>query len=98
MHKCKKCEREFECEARCGRDGCRDFEDGLCGGCREEDALDRSYKVGISSGLEQAANFVMEEATTLFAVGNDEDARRLRRIAHELKKRADKAHPGVPKT
>ncbi len=65
-----------------------------------EDRLNHSYKLGISSGLEQAANLVLEKAIAYFKVHNhecDEFASRYRDIADELRKLSQAAHPGASK-
>lgn len=61
-----------------------------------EEDLNRSYQVGIYTGLDQAAAFLMREATKAFENGG-RDAENLRRLSVELKKRSDAAHPGVKK-
>lgn len=60
--------------------------------------LDRAYKVGQSSGLEEAATRLMKEASGYFQSGEDEKAGVLRRIAKEMQDAAQKRHPGVPTT
>lgn len=61
-----------------------------------EEDLNRSYKVGISSGLEQASNRVMEMAVQCFK-NRGKFAEDLRNIADELERMSKAAHPGVPK-
>lgn len=63
----------------------------------DESELNRSYQVGISSGLDQAASLLMSEATSKFKAGQDNEARQLRCLSEDLKKLGKKAHPGVPK-
>ena len=59
----------------------------------QEEVLDEAYKLGISSGLGNAAEFLMYKATEKFELGKDEEARMLRSLANDLKKQSKDAHP-----
>ena len=63
-----------------------------------EEALTRSYKVGQSSGLKEAAAFLMEEASKNFKCRKDSEAGMLRGYSLALEKLAEERHPGVPKS
>ena len=58
---------------------------------------DRAYKVGQSTGLDQAARALLERAAASFKSGRDEEARTLRSLSQELSERAVERHPGAPK-
>lgn len=62
----------------------------------DEAGRDRAYKVGISVGLEQASVLLMDRAVQGFKTLNPY-AEELRRLALDLKKKSDAAHPGVRK-
>lgn len=53
-----------------------------------------SYKVGTSSGLQQAAGVLLTEATEAFTLGRDEEAQMLRKLANQLSAQSKKEHPG----
>lgn len=55
---------------------------------------DHSFKVGISSGLEQAAGKLLQDAREAFVHERDEEARMLRKMASELVAKAKETHPG----
>lgn len=55
--------------------------------------LNRTFKVGEASGLEQAAAHVRKIACDLFAQRKDTEARALREIATDLDDRAKEARP-----
>lgn len=57
-----------------------------------EEELNRSYQVGISVGLEQAASYLMELAIEDFK-RSGYDSNLLKKISIELNKRSDAAHP-----
>lgn len=59
-----------------------------------EDELDRSYKLGISSGLGEAATHLKREAGDNFAEGADKEAHWARGKAKFFEACAKKAHPG----
>lgn len=59
-----------------------------------EDDLNRSYQVGIYAGLGQASGFLLNLAVEAFKNGEPE-AGRFKRIADELSRMSEKAHPGV---
>ena len=61
-----------------------------------EDELNRNYQLGISAGLERAANLLMERAGELFKGRNDEKAKELRGMADDFFTRAASEHPGPP--
>jgi hypothetical protein len=63
-----------------------------------EDELDRTYKLGQSTGLSEAAGFLLEEASKNFKRRRDSEAELLRGYALDLEKRAEERHPGVPKS
>lgn len=85
---------------------CRGCDDGGCPQCglvrpaaaaeSDEEDLSRAYKVGESSGLGEAAALLMSQATELFSRGKDDEARRLRALAQEIKKKSEERHPGAP--
>lgn len=58
-----------------------------------EKEIDNAYKLGISVGLEQASNLLLEIATMLFTTENDERATQLRAISKDLKNKSNVAHP-----
>ncbi len=58
--------------------------------------LNHTYKLGISSGLEQASLMVLAKAVECFEQCNDardDEAMLLRQLSNELKQRSDDAHP-----
>lgn len=59
-----------------------------------EGDLDRSFKLGESSGLEIAASFLMETASGYFTRGSDDEAELLRRLSLDLQRKAKERHPG----
>jgi hypothetical protein len=59
-----------------------------------EEELNRTYQLGQSSGLEEAAGFILQRATECFERGDDVLADRLRGYAKVLKSEAGKRHPG----
>lgn len=58
-----------------------------------EEELNRSYQLGISSGLEQAAKFLLDKAAQHFKTSHDETAKVLRNLHHELLTKACEARP-----
>ncbi len=62
-----------------------------------EEASARSYQLGQSVGLEEAALFLLKEATDYFSHGDDDEAQLLRKLSEVLKKKGKDRHPGVPK-
>ena len=64
---------------------------------KEEEALNRAYKVGISAGWDHASIWLFDEATKAFQLRNDDMARILRQYADIAKKRSAEEHPGIPK-
>lgn len=58
-----------------------------------EEELNRTYQLGIASGLEQAAKFLLERAAVNFKASHDETARVLRTLHHELLTKACEARP-----
>jgi uncharacterized protein YllA (UPF0747 family) len=58
-----------------------------------EAELNHSYQLGISSGLEQAAKFLLERAAVNFKTSHDETAKVLRNLHHELLTKAAEARP-----
>jgi hypothetical protein len=62
-----------------------------------EEASERYYQLGQSVGLEEAAGFLLKEATDYFSRGGDDEAQLLRKLSEEMKKKAKERHPGVPK-
>lgn len=67
----------------------------LCHDHAEREA-GRMYAVGQSAGLDEAAHDLLTRATVSFAQGRDEEAKMLRGLAQDFKKRAKERHPGVP--
>lgn len=63
----------------------------------DEAELNRSYQLGISVGLEQAAGLVMSSATAEFKLRRDAEAKGLRNLSTELKRLSKEAHPGAAK-
>lgn len=53
-----------------------------------------SWKVGISSGLDQAAGILLKQSADAFVAGRDEEAKLLRNLNKTLIEAAKKAHPG----
>ena len=51
-----------------------------------EKRLNRTYYLGQSSGLEEAAGILLERAIGLFGIGKDGDVITMRGIATEIKK------------
>lgn len=47
------------------------------------------YLLGQSTGLDEAANFLLEKAKVAWSVGRDKDAEYLRLLAKEIQTRAD---------
>lgn len=63
-----------------------------------EARLNRAFRVGISTGWQEAAERLMEEATKAFRMSmQDNQAALLRGLAREFLATAEKKHPGVPK-
>lgn len=62
-----------------------------------EERLTESFQVGISSGLEQARNFLIAEAQVAFVNNNDEMAKKIREYSQILNKMATEAHPNKKK-
>jgi hypothetical protein len=60
-----------------------------------EDDLNRSYAVGISVGLGQAAGRMENKAMEAFRLGCDKEAMLYRCEAKELKRLSNEAHPGA---
>ena len=59
----------------------------------------RTYALGQSSGLDEAAALLMSHATEQWALGRDDKiADRLRSLSHVLQTMAEKRHPGCPDT
>lgn len=58
-----------------------------------EEGLNHAYQLGISSGLEQAANFLLEKAALNFKTSHDEVAKVLRNLYHDLLTKASEARP-----
>ena len=58
----------------------------------------RTYHLGESSGLAEAAKVLMDEAMGRWKSGKDDIAEYLRAISHDLSERAAKRHPGVRET
>jgi hypothetical protein len=58
-----------------------------------EEELNRSYQLGVSSGLEQAAKFLLEKAAMNFKHSHDEVAKVLRTLHHDLLTQACAARP-----
>ena len=48
----------------------------------------RGHLLGISTGWEQAADFLLDEAAACFRAGNDDDAARLRDYARKCRETA----------
>ena len=75
----------------------------VCSPCHQEivdkiteEELNRSYNVGISSGLEQAGNYVMELSVAAFRHDQEDNATLLKQTSKALMERGRQAHPGVP--
>lgn len=58
-----------------------------------DNRLNHSYKLGISSGLQQASGVLLKKATYYFEHNCDTDAKMLRSLSEDLKKQADREHP-----
>ena len=63
-----------------------------------EELSDYWLKVGESSGLKTASNYLMKEALEYFAIGKDEYAREFRRLANEFEKQSEKTNLRRPET
>ena len=61
-----------------------------------EEDLNRTYQVGISAGLGEAAKFLRDHASRCFINNRDEEARLLRGFANTLDTMAKEKHPGAP--
>jgi hypothetical protein len=64
----------------------------------DESELNRNYQLGISSGLEQAAKFLLERAAKNFKANHDETAKVLRALHHELLTQSCKERPDDEET
>ncbi len=62
----------------------------------EEKELDYSYQVGISSGLREAAKYILDLACEEFKNG-EQNADLLKKISDTLLQKSKEAHPGVRK-
>lgn len=63
-----------------------------------EERLNRTFRVGQSSGLEEAAKMLMAKALDYFRCGEDRTASLLRTLSEKLLEEAARRHPAYKKS